>query len=184
LASLLDPGSVIADLGCGDGRDTIFLLEQGFNVNALDLANNAILRLRELATSRQRTPYLTATVGSVLDWAPSVSSLDGVIGITILDHVSSEEHDAIIRKIWEALKPNGVVALEMHSDRDPVAGEHTSAGLSEFSEAIKSVATSNYLLSKFVDRWRILYYSDRIEDDLDHGEPHQHGFVSLLAQKV
>jgi len=72
----------------------------------------------------------------------------------------------------------------MHSDRDPVAGEHTSAGLSEFSEAIKSVATSNYLLSKFVDRWRILYYSDRIEDDLDHGEPHQHGFVSLLAQKV
>jgi 2-polyprenyl-3-methyl-5-hydroxy-6-metoxy-1,4-benzoquinol methylase len=43
-------GSVL-DIACGDGRNTLFLLEQGFNVTGIDFSNKALERLRMFAKS-------------------------------------------------------------------------------------------------------------------------------------
>lgn len=105
-----------------------------------------------------------------------------MIGVTILDHLTLEKHSQVFGAITTGLRPGGLVALEMHSDRDPgVRGE--PGPISEFVQAIESVSKPNYLLSRFLTGWRIIAYSDRMEVDSDHGESHEHGFVTLIAQK-
>lgn len=182
LSEMVSPGSRIADLGSGDGRDSLFLLDRGFLITALDLSKNAIANLIAAAEERGLQNHLEATVTDILEWNPPPSSFDAVIGVTILDHLGIEYHREVFRAIETAVRTGGLVALEMHSDRDPgVRGE--AGAISEFVSAIESVSTPNYLLSNFLTGWRILVYSDRVELDTDHGEPHYHGFVTLLAQK-
>jgi len=182
LSKMLSPGSRVADIGCGDGRDSLFLLEQGCGVVALDICRSAIVALLRMAKERGVDARLEAVAGNVTDWMPEPSSLDAVVGITILDHLRIENHQQVFNAINAGLKPGGIVALEMHSDRDP--GERGDVqATSEFVQAIQAVSADNYLVSKFIAGWRILAYSDRMEWDYDHGATHQHGFVTLIAQK-
>lgn len=182
MCEMMNPMSRIADLGCGDGRDSLFLLERGFEVISVDLSRNAIAALKRNAESRGLGRALTTFVGDVSDWRVEEESLDAVIGVTILDHVKAEDHQAVISSIASSLKPGGLVAIEMHSDRDPAA-RGALEKCSEFADAIESYSKRNSLLSHFLCGWRILFYSDRLEWDHDHGEPHQHGFVTIVARK-
>ncbi len=49
LCHLLKKGSVV-DLACGDGRNTLFLLDQGFEVTALDFSQAGLERLESFAS--------------------------------------------------------------------------------------------------------------------------------------
>ena len=42
----------ILELGCGEGRDTIFLLNKGYNVLALDYSSNVIDKCNELSGNK------------------------------------------------------------------------------------------------------------------------------------
>ena len=54
---LLDQGKDALDLGCGAGRDTRFLLEQGFRVTAVDHDPHAIALLADLPQGRLRVVH-------------------------------------------------------------------------------------------------------------------------------
>ena len=43
----LKKGSVLIDLGCGNGRDSLFFAENGLNVIAIDMSEAAITKLRK-----------------------------------------------------------------------------------------------------------------------------------------
>jgi hypothetical protein len=113
---------------------------------------------------------------------PSAESFDAIVGITVLDHIEQSLHPRLFENISLATRKGGYVALEMHSDRDPSVdpGDRT---ISEFAATVCTVARANSLILPFVNDWRILDYSDRLEHDIDHGEPHDHGFCTILARK-
>lgn len=182
LNELISTGSDILDLGCGDGRDSLFLLDHGHSVVAMDLSEAAIASLKEEAARRNYSDRLVARVADVASTELGVGTFDAVIGITILDHLDQSGYEMLIERAGRALKVGGVVAWEMHSDRDPGLNGH-GVERSEFSSAIESVASRNILLKPYLRGWRVLAYSDRIELDTDHGAPHHHGFCTLLAQK-
>ncbi len=52
--SLLKPGSVL-DLACGDGGSALFLAQQGFDVTAVDIAEEGLKRLESAAMEKQLT---------------------------------------------------------------------------------------------------------------------------------
>ena len=182
LSSMLKSGSNIVDLGCGDGRDTLFLLGKGFTLTAIDLCENAISSLIQRAEVAGLAERLIARTADVLDWCPKPQSLDAVIAVTLLDHIPKPRHRDLINTIEVGIRDYGFIALETYSDRDPsITGEGEE--ISEFAHAIVSPSEKNYLLSIFYPKWRILDYSDRIEDDRDHGRYHKHGFTTILARK-
>jgi 2-polyprenyl-3-methyl-5-hydroxy-6-metoxy-1,4-benzoquinol methylase len=182
LRHLLVAGAHVLDLGSGDGRDALYLLKAGCRVVAWDMSSAAIEALKRSADAQGSAEALTAVVQDVTSAAWPVETFDAVIGMTVLDHIEERLHREVIDGISSAVRPGGYVALEMHSDRDPgVAG--TSEARSEFVSAICSVAHRHSLIRPFLSGWRILAYSDRLEHDSDHGEPHDHGFCTILARK-
>ncbi len=45
LAGILPQGSNVLDVGCGDGRNALFLAERGFRVDCFDISDAGIARL-------------------------------------------------------------------------------------------------------------------------------------------
>lgn len=183
LCKLLPTGSEILELGAGDGRDSIYLLSQGYNVCSIDFSKNGLSKLVERAHKQGLDHKLTTIANDVTELKVTPASVDAVVGITILDHILATEARLLIKKIKSAVRPSGYVCIEMYSCRDPsIEGEKKE--VSEFSNAINFFSPQNWLLEQFINSWRIVYYSDRLERDLDHGEPHYHGFVTILVQKT
>ena len=48
-AGLLDPSQPVLDVGCGQGRNTVFLARRGFSVDALDPSRVAVEQISRLA---------------------------------------------------------------------------------------------------------------------------------------
>ncbi len=52
ITSRLPIGAKVLDLGCGEGRNALFLAECGFDVTAVDISETGIRKLRALAEQR------------------------------------------------------------------------------------------------------------------------------------
>lgn len=94
------PSSLILDFGCGSGRDTKYFLEHGYQIEAIDGSEE----LCKVASA-----YTGITVKKQLFTELSeVQKYDAVWACTSILHASSDELVIIMRKIWNALKDNGV----------------------------------------------------------------------------
>ncbi len=52
VAAQLEPGARVVELGCGNGRDAVYLAQQGHPVTAYDFTRDAVERTRQLAQAR------------------------------------------------------------------------------------------------------------------------------------
>ena len=96
----LPPSSIILDFGCGSGRDTKYFLEHGYQVEAIDGSEE----LCKVASA-----YTGITVKKQLFTELSeVQKYDAIWACSSILHASSDELVIIIKKIWTALKDNGI----------------------------------------------------------------------------
>ena len=52
VARLVRPGDYVLDLGCGEGRDSVFFAERGAVVFGVDLSEAGLAKARRLARAR------------------------------------------------------------------------------------------------------------------------------------
>lgn len=183
LCKLLPDKSTIVDLGAGDGRDTLFLLKSGFKVLSVDFSIVGLNKLSEKAKQLGVDDRLSIKAIDVMKWRPSPDSFNAILGVTILDHLNIADARRLVDRIKEVTCVRGYICLEMYSDRDP-AFTSESDKVSEFADVIKFFSPTNWLIEQFAESWRVIFYSDRLEQDLDHGEPHYHGFSTIIVQRV
>lgn len=72
----------ILDIACGDGRNTLFLLEKGFTVTGVDFSNKALERLKMFA---ERNSYLVNTVQLDLSRPVSLNNI-GIFDNILINH--------------------------------------------------------------------------------------------------
>ena len=124
---LMPEGAEVLDLGCGSGRDTVALEEQGYLVTAMDGAKR-MCELAEIYTDRD-VLHLTF---EEMDFD---EVFDGITACASLLHVPSDEMPAIMGKVLAALKPGGVLYFSVYEgERDGMYGgryycDYTRAGI-------------------------------------------------------
>lgn len=107
--ALLPEGGSILDLGCGSGRDSLYFIEQGFDVTALDGSEE----LCELASIHIGQDVLNMKY-SEIDFK---KVFDGVWACASLVHLPDEEIDGILNKITTGLKEEGILYMSFrHGD--------------------------------------------------------------------
>ncbi len=52
VSALLPPGARVLDLGCGEGRDSVFFAQRGFDVTGIDVARSGLAKAERLARGR------------------------------------------------------------------------------------------------------------------------------------
>ena len=107
--SSLAPGTAL-DLGCGEGRNAVWLAEQGWQVTAVDFSSVAIAKGRELATARG--VEVTWVSEDLSHYEPRKGSVDLVIVFYI--HVPFDERKAILERGSDALAPGGTLLVVGH----------------------------------------------------------------------
>ena len=98
---LLPESADVLDLGCGSGRDTVFLEEEGCVVTAMD-GSEKMCELASIHTGKE-VLHLRAEDMEFDD------VFHGIWACAILGHFPPDEVKGIMRKILKALKDDGIL---------------------------------------------------------------------------
>ena len=110
----LSAGSRALDLGCGDGRNLVWLARQGLDSCGVDISGLALDRARELAVEADVT--FSVTKGLLEDLPFDGDSFDFVFASQVLDHVP--EPEAILVEAHRVLAPGGTVLCQLSTTED------------------------------------------------------------------
>jgi SAM-dependent methyltransferase len=117
LVAPLEAGSA-ADIAAGEGRNAIWLVEQGWRVLATDYSDVAISRLRERAATvlADRADRLTAVVADATLAVPGPGDHDLVLFSYL--HLPPEQMRAALRAGLDAVRPGGRLVVVGHAGRN------------------------------------------------------------------
>jgi len=163
------------DIGCGQGRDVIFLAHQGFKVLAIDSSKEAIEQLNSLADELGLSDKIST---QVLDAANLDIEQDKYSLINIFQVLHFLKKRAAARLLSEAiggLKENGVLILSCFSNQDPGFADRKDNAYFSVGE----------LQEQFGNTEIILCTEKKINDPGHPGrnKPHQHQVVYLVVKK-
>ena len=105
----LERGTVL-DLGCGQGRNALWLASQGFAVTGLDLSPVAIEQAREVAAEQGLDAAFEAV--NLMAWQPDGQVWDLVVLAYI--HLPEDMRKAIHATAVSAVAPGGRIVLIAH----------------------------------------------------------------------
>ena len=114
MAPYYTPGMTALALGDGEGRNGIWLAQQGLEVLSTDLSPTALARSRERAQALGL--HIETCCCDILqwDWPSATFDLVALIFVHLPPPARQQVHAAMIR----ALKPGGIVAIEaFHKDQ-------------------------------------------------------------------
>ena len=106
LLNYLSPGASILDIGCGSGRDLLWLRNKGFQVTGFERATN----LAELARQSSGCPVID---GDFDDFDFSLLNFDGLVLVGALVHVNHNELTKTLTNICKALKQGGHILITL-----------------------------------------------------------------------
>ncbi len=106
LKERLEPGATILDIGCGSGRDLLWLKKRGFQPYGLEKAENLAHLARDVSGCQVMT-------GDVLNFDFSHLVFDALLLIGSLVHFETAEVEKVLLRIQKALTPNGLILLTL-----------------------------------------------------------------------
>lgn len=160
-------GASVLELGAGEGRNAIFLAEQGFNVTALDYAREGLCKLQQLAD--ERGVSVTTIQADVTAWTPD-RTWDGVVSTFL--HLPPDARPGLYRNMQAALKPGGVLVAEWFRP-EQITGGYNSGG----PPSVDMMITEDELRAHFPDEG--VQRIDAVETELDEG-PHHRGPAAVV----
>ena len=166
-AALIQPGMRALAIADGEGRNGVWLAEQGAQVHAIDFSAAALEKARKLAAARGVT--LEIEQADMLNWHWPEAAYDLVAAIFI-QFAPPPERDRIIEGIRRTLKPGGVLILQGYTPKQV-----------EFGTGGPPSAANMYtaaLLREWFDGWDILHLAEH-ESFISEGA-HHHGMSALI----
>lgn len=110
---MLAPGRAL-DLACGEGRNAVWLAEQGWQVTGVDFSEVAIEKARRLATARKvEVEWLVA---DLLQFQLPSEAFELVLLFYL--QLPAAERQQIVRAAADAVAPGGTLLLVAHDSRN------------------------------------------------------------------
>ena len=106
-------GGHVLCLAEGEGRNAVFLAEQGYQVTAMDLSAVGLRKAEKLA--KDRGVAITTQVANLEDYSFGENRWEGIVSIWA--HLPSVVRQYVHAQIATALKPNGVYIVEAYTQQ-------------------------------------------------------------------
>lgn len=159
-ASRLPAGAQVLVPGDGEGRNSVWLAQQGHRVVAMDASAVGLDKARALATERGVT--IETVQADLADWAPPAGSADALV-LTYV-HLPPAIRQGAHRRLVHAIRPGGLVVLEAFHPRQLGMG---SGGPRD----VAMLYTLDMLQDDFAGLTQLL--GEEVQTQLDEGPGHQ-----------
>ena len=169
-AHLLRKGQTALAIADGEGRNGVFLAEQGLDVLSVDFSPNAQAKARKLAAARGVT--MRVEQADIVAWEWPVNAFD-VVAAIFFQFAGPADRVGIFAGIKQALKPGGLLLLEGYR---PKQLDYKTGGPSK----VENLYTRELLEAAFADFTSI----DIREYDAEIHEGAGHGGMSALIDLV
>ncbi len=176
-AALLDSGRTAISIADGEGRNSVWLAEQGLAVTAMEISAVAVEKARHLARARHvEVDFIQADMFAP-DWPPAEfeSAFDYVVGIFI-QFVGPAERAHQFELLKRLARPGGRLLLQGYT---PKQIEDRTGGPS----AVENLYTTDLLKEAFAD-WiieELVEYEDEIDEGLGHKG--RSALIGMVARK-
>ncbi|QID18116.1 class I SAM-dependent methyltransferase [Nitrogeniibacter mangrovi] len=173
-AHRLPEGSRVLSVADGEGRNGVFLAQQGHRVEALEFAPAAIAKSRALA--RSRDARLEIIEADVFEWTWPCETYDAVVAIFV-QFATPAQRARLFDDMMSALLPGGLLLLQGYT---PKQIEFGTGGPS----AVENLYTEALLLEAFADHETLLLRTH--ESVIDEGAGHRgmSALVDLVVRKL
>lgn len=171
--SLFSVNSKVLDVGCGEGRNSIFLAEQGQNVDAFDISEAGI----------EKAKYISKTKNIVVNFFVQDIGLfkfekeyDVVLSHGVLHLPEKVVRDRFIDEVQKYTRNGGYNAIGIFTNRLPATPDN--------APFTKSLFNVGELLEKYKG-WEIIFHDEGTFKDVHPGNiHHEHAFETVIAKKI
>ncbi|WP_428828141.1 SAM-dependent methyltransferase [Azonexus sp. IMCC34842] len=166
-------GVSVLSVADGEGRNSVWLAEQGCAVTATEISPVGLEKAARLA--RNRYVAVDFVQADILNWTWPQNAFDAVVGIFI-QFAGPAERPRLLAGMKEAVKPGGLLLLQGYT---PDQLKFRTGGPS----AVENLYTAALLREIFAD-WEILLLREH-EEVIEEGRAHagHSALIDLLARK-
>ena len=187
--SLIPKKGKILDLGVGEGRNALYFSSIGFDVEGVDISEKAIERCK--INAEEAKLDIRASVGDIRNIHIQERSYSLIILSKVLNFFNDNEIKNIMRNVKNGLVDGGLIYIDVFDVSDPAyeksKNQYEEVSVNTFYHPkIKShmhYFTMTELESHFKG-YNTIKLSQTYSLDLGHGEPHFHGTIETLIQKL
>lgn len=192
ISSHLEPGSRVLVIGCGEGRDALFLARLRFDVVGTDLADKGLEKARRLAEGNGCKLQLIKLDAHLPH--DHLGVFDGILFMNVMQFI---QHDRIAERIahfQSLVRPGGIFSIEVFTVDDPHYQDWLRSSVLPMARLTFEHPTRKYPV-RFFDRgelasyfkgWEFIHYHEGLLWDKPHGIQtgfHQHGLAQIIARK-
>lgn len=177
-AHLFRDGHSALSVADGEGRNSVWLAEQGLKVTAVEISPVAVAKARKLAAGRGVDVNFIVADLLATDWPPAAPGyeFDWVVGIFI-QFASAEERPRQFAAMQRATRAGGHILLQGYT---PLQLEYKTGG----PPTVENLYTAEMLRAAFAD-WSIEELVE-YEDDIAEGSGHRgrSALIGMVARKA
>jgi len=163
----------ILDIGCGEGKDAVFLARCGYNVSAFDISEAGLDKTKRLAEKAH--VHVRTFRANLCDYRLD-EKYDVLFSSGTLHYIKPELRDEVMADYKANVNSGGLVAFHVFVKK-PFIGLPPDDNLSNFYPW-----KSGQLFTYFHD-WEIEHCSEYIFDCNSTGVPHRHAANRMFAKR-
>jgi len=171
-AHIIHDRSLVLDVGCGEGRNSIFLAAQNHVVDAFDLSQAGIEKAKKIAEGMKL---------NIKFWSQDLASFefekeyDVILSHGVLHLPEKEERDIFISNAQKHTKIGGFHFIDVFTNRLPATPDNAP-----FTKSLFDVGE----LPQKYDGWEIIHhYEGTFSDEHPGGIKHEHAKERIVAKK-
>ena len=166
-------GKNVLDIGCGEGKDAVYMAAKGYEVTAFDLTENGIRKTKRLA--EEKGVEIKAYVDDINTFETD-EKFDIIYSSGTVQYLFDENKAAFFEKIGRITKKNGIVFFNVFVEK-PFLDLPPDCDMEE------KMWKPGELFSYFPD-WKFHRIDETIFEDNSNGIPHYHCMDTIICEKI
>lgn len=163
----------VLDIGCGEGKDAVWMAKQGYTVYAFDITENGIAKTKRMA--KENNVEVNAFIADVNDFAIN-EKFDIIYSTGTIQYLDDDKIDSFFEKVKNMTNVNGINWFNVFVDKPFIP-------LPPDWDIGEKMWQTGKLFTYYPD-WKFERIDETIFDCNSSGILHKHCMDFLVARKI